>query len=72
MTQRSRREFLQAAAAAGTLAALPQAALAAEAAAMPMPLQEFGYEQIQLRGTRQVAQRNNVSAILLALMKTAC
>ncbi len=49
------------------MAMLERSGLASEGAAGDRPLEEFPYEQVVVRGERQVAQRENVSAVLLGL-----
>ncbi len=63
----SRRGLLQGAVAAGSMAMLERSGLASEGVAGDRPLEEFPYEQVVVRGERQVAQRENVSAVLLGL-----
>lgn len=65
-SQLTRRRLLQSVAASAAAAALPRAAAASSAPA-PQPLQEFGYHQIAVRGTHQLAQRDNVLEVLMGL-----
>lgn len=46
---------------------LQRSSLAALPGRKDPPLEEFGYEQISVRGTIQIAQRDNVSAILIGM-----
>jgi hypothetical protein len=68
MIQVSRRDVLRGgiAALAGVLS--PVTGRAEETLAAPtQPLEEFDYEQIEVRGARQVAQRENVTSVLMDL-----
>ena len=69
-TTLTRRRLLQDLAAATAAAALPRAACAASVPTA-QPLQEFGYHQIALRGAHQLAQRDNVVEVLMALDEDA-
>ena len=48
------------------MAVLRASGVAMEVAA-PKPLEEFGYDQVSVRGAMQMAQRQNVSAVLMGL-----
>ncbi len=64
----SRRGFLQASLAAGTSLALSQPAFARFGGGqLDPPLQEFGYEQVEVRDPLATAQRDNVTEVLAGL-----
>jgi len=64
----SRRRLIQGALAAGSVAVLERSGLAGEVAVGGgRSLAEFGYEQVEVRGERQVSQRENVSGVLMGL-----
>jgi uncharacterized protein len=62
----SRRDFLRGAAICGSLAIVDGSGLAG-VTRQEAPLDEFGYDQVKVAGEWQVAQRENVSAVLLGL-----
>ena len=64
----SRRDFIEGSVATGALALLPypNRAEAAIDQAVP-PLEEVGYDQVQVRDARALAQRDNVIGVLLGL-----
>jgi DUF1680 family protein len=59
----TRRELVKTGLASVAVSAFGRAALAEDAT----PLQEFDYRQVEIQGTRQLAQRANVTEILLGL-----
>ncbi len=63
----SRRRFLQSVAAGSSIAMLQRSGLAAAPEHPEAPLEEFTYEQVSVRGLTQIAQRDNVSQILMGL-----
>jgi len=63
-TQISRRSLLQSGAATLATAALSGNVFALDSSP---PLQEFGYDQIQIRGVLQLAQQKNVTEVLMGL-----
>ncbi len=63
----SRRRFLQSAAASSSMIMLHRSGLSATPLHAEAPLEEFTYEQVSVRGPNQVAQRDNVSEILMGL-----
>jgi DUF1680 family protein len=64
----SRRTLLQGAGATASLVALTGTGLASVTEVRAdLPLGEFGYDQVSVRGTQQVAQRETVSAVLMGL-----
>ncbi len=66
--QVSRRDVLKGGIATLTGVLSPHTGRAEEAhATLVPPLEEFAYEQIEVRGARQVAQRENVSSVLMSL-----
>ena len=63
----SRRGVLRGMAAAGSVAVLDRRLAASAGVEEGVPLVEFGYEQVAVRGPLQVAQQENVRAVLMGL-----
>lgn len=63
----SRRSVLHGLAATSSLAVFERWGRASEVKLLPKPLEEFGYDQVAVRGLIHTAQRQNVSAVLMGL-----
>ena len=66
-TDRSRREFMKYAGASGSMMLMRKPALTLLGDDPEPPLEEFGYDQVSIRGAIQQAQRDNVRQVLMSL-----